>query len=96
MTICIEREFEEEPRRGDQPRRFYVHVYLDDSGKVHTKDPAKFVVFGGCSVDEGRWHDVVRQVAGAKAGFFPAKGKPTDWEVRSIDFLHLQCLEARQ
>jgi Protein of unknown function (DUF3800) len=62
-------------------------LYLDDSGKVHANDPAKFVVFGGFSVDEGRWHHVVRQVAGAKAGFFGAKGKPTDWEIKSIDFL---------
>jgi hypothetical protein len=62
-------------------------LYLDDSGKVHPHDPSKFVVFGGFSVDEGRWHDLVRQVAGAKAGFFGAKGKPYDWEVKSTDFL---------
>ncbi len=62
-------------------------LYLDDSGKVHANDPSRFVVFGGFSVDEGRWHDLLRQTAGAKAAFFASKGKPNDWEIKSTDFL---------
>lgn len=62
-------------------------LYLDDSGKVHPNDPAKFVVFGGFSVDEGRWHALIRQLNGVKNRFFPHRSKPYEWEVKSTDFL---------
>ena len=62
-------------------------LYLDDSGKVHPNDPARFVVFGGFSVDEGRWHSLVRQLNGVKYRFFPQRSKPYEWEVKSTDFL---------
>jgi hypothetical protein len=66
-------------------------LYLDDSGKVHPNDPAKVAVFAGFSVDEHKWHDLVRQISGAKARFFPkrASGIPHDWELKSEDFLTL-------
>ncbi len=62
-------------------------LYLDDSGKIHANHDSKFAVFAGFSVDEGRWHPLVRQLNGAKAAFFPARPKPYDWEVKSTDFL---------
>jgi hypothetical protein len=55
---------------GLQATRMRI-LYLDDSGKVHPNDPAKFVVFGGFSVDEGRWRALVRQLNGMKNRFFP-------------------------
>jgi len=62
-------------------------LYLDDSGKIHPNDPCKFFVLGGFSVDEGRWHSLVRQINGAKASFLPIHGKPYEWEMKSTDFL---------
>ena len=62
-------------------------LYLDDYGKIYPKDPSKFFVLAGFSVDEGRWHKVVRQVSGAKGSFLHANGKPSDWEIKSTDFL---------
>jgi hypothetical protein len=63
------------------------YLYLDDSGKIHKNDATKFFVLAGFSIDEGSWHAVVRQINGAKGAFFPNKGKPYDWEMKSIDFL---------
>ncbi len=62
-------------------------LYLDDYGKIHPNDPAKFFVLAGFSVEEGGWHKVVRQVSGAKGGFLSSNGKPSDWEVKSTDLL---------
>ena len=62
-------------------------LYLDDSGKVHPNDGAKVAVFAGFSVDEEHWHRLVRQIAGAKGSYFPQRGKPHEWEVKSEDYL---------
>src|SRR5262245_50567949 len=58
-------------------------LYLDDSGKIHPNDPARFVVFAGFSVDEESWHELVRKITGAKARFFPHRGNPNSWEIKS-------------
>ena len=62
-------------------------LYLDDSGKIHPKDPAKFFVLAGFSVDESRWHPLVRQINGVKTQLFPDNGKPYDWEVKGTSYL---------
>lgn len=61
-------------------------LYLDDSGKPETAHPSKVLAFAGFSVDQRKWHDVVRQLSGAKAMHFPGRGKPAKWEVKSEDF----------
>jgi hypothetical protein len=61
-------------------------LYLDDSGKIHPNDSSKVFVLGGFSVDEDRWHKVVRQVSGAKKLYFP-KRIPQEWEIKGEDFL---------
>ena len=53
-------------------------LYVDDSGKVHANDHSKVAVFGGFSIDEGKWHQFVRQISGAKALHFPDRPKPYD------------------
>ena len=62
-------------------------LYLDDSGKVHSNDTSSVAVFAGFSIDEERWHPLIRQITGAKAKFFPNRGKPHEWEVKSADYL---------
>lgn len=62
-------------------------LYLDDSGKVHPNDPSRVAVFAGFSVDESMSHRLIRQINGAKARFFPKRGKPHEWEAKSGDFL---------
>ncbi len=62
-------------------------LYLDDSGKTNPSHPSGAVAYAGFSVDDSRWHDVVRCVTAAKRRFFPKRGRPTDWELKSKDFL---------
>lgn len=62
-------------------------LFLDDSGKPDPRHPSQFMVLGGFSVPGEKYHDVVRQVTGAKARFFPGRGKPDSWELKSEDFL---------
>lgn len=62
-------------------------LYLDDSGKVHANDPTPVAAFAGFAVHENAWHGVLRQIAGAKAHWFPKRGKPHEWEAKSADFL---------
>ena len=64
-----------------------LFLYLDDSGKVHPSHPSRHVVFGGFAVDEHRWHQLVRQLSGAKGRYFPKRGSPHAWELKSKDFL---------
>ncbi|MCE9529695.1 MAG: hypothetical protein K8T89_00925, partial [Planctomycetes bacterium] len=66
-------------------------LYLDDSGKIHPNDSTAVAVFAGFSVDENRWHRLIRQITGAKAKHLPARGNddPNAWEVKSGDFLPL-------
>ena len=62
-------------------------LYLDDSGKIHPNDPAKFVVFAGFSIDDDSWHELIRQLAGVKAKNFPKRGNPNDWEIKNDNHL---------
>ena len=62
-------------------------LYLDDSGKPHPNHPSRVVAFAGISVDESQWHDLVRQITGAKGKYFPKRGKPVEWELKTKDFL---------
>jgi hypothetical protein len=62
-------------------------LYLDDSGKVHPSHSSKYAVFAGFSLNHSNWHSFTRQITGAKARFFPGRGNPNDWELKSSDFL---------
>lgn len=64
-------------------------LYLDDSGKTDPKHNSKFVVYGGLTVRDTDWSDLNKRITGAKAKFFPlrGKGRPNDWELKTADFL---------
>jgi hypothetical protein len=62
-------------------------LFLDDSGKPDANHPSKFMVLAGFSVSSDKYHDVVRQVTGAKNRFFPGRGNPNSWELKTEDFL---------
>jgi Protein of unknown function (DUF3800) len=64
-------------------------LYLDDSGKTDPKHPSKYLVYAGLSFNDADWRTLSNRITGAKAGFFPkrAKGRPDDWELKSVDFL---------
>jgi len=62
-------------------------LYLDDSGKPHPNHPSKHVALAGFSIAAERWHVFTRQVLGAKVRFYPGRGAPHDWELKSKDYL---------
>src|SRR4051812_14092114 len=62
-------------------------LYLDDSGKTDPKHASRFVVYAGISVDAGEWATLHKRITGAKAKFFPTRGRPNEWELKSEDFV---------
>ena len=62
-------------------------LYLDDSGKAHPNDSNSHVVFGGFSVDESQYHNLIRRLNGTKMSYFKNRGTPADWEVKNTQIL---------
>ena len=59
-------------------------LFLDDSGKPEQSHSSKGLVVGGFSVPSALVPPLSRRVAGAKAGFYPGRGDPALWEVKSF------------
>ncbi len=58
-------------------------LFLDDSGKPDLSHPSLGLVIGGFSVPSTQVPTLSRRVAGAKARFYPARGDPASWELKS-------------
>jgi hypothetical protein len=58
-------------------------LYLDDSGKPDANHPSGAVVIGGFAVDADAYPIVSSRILGAKGRFFPGRGVPQAWEVKS-------------
>ena len=62
-------------------------LFLDDSGKPELSHPSRAVVLGGLSIPSVHVPVLARRLLGAKAKFFPNRGQPAEWELKSIDFV---------
>jgi len=62
-------------------------LVLDDSGKPDAKHASGAVVIAGVSIDALAYPTLSRRVLGAKGGFYPNRGVPQGWEVKSADFV---------
>ncbi|MDZ7678487.1 MAG: hypothetical protein U5K29_08035 [Acidimicrobiales bacterium] len=58
-------------------------LILDDSGKPDAGHASGAVVIAGLSIDTLRYPALSRRVLGAKARFYPGRGVPQGWEVKS-------------
>lgn len=58
-------------------------LFLDDSGKPGARDSTKAVVIGGFSIPSENVPALSRRVAGAKSRFYPNRGDPAGWELKS-------------
>ena len=58
-------------------------LFLDDSGKPAARDSTKAVVIGGFSIPSENVPTLSRRVAGAKSRFYPNRGDPANWELKS-------------
>ena len=62
-------------------------LFLDDSGKPDGRDATGAVVIAGVAMNAEDYPIFRRRVSGAKAHFFPGRGRPQDWEIKSLDFI---------
>ena len=58
-------------------------LFLDDSGKPEQSHPSRALVFGGFSIPSAQVPALSRRMAGAKARFYPGRGDPALWELKS-------------
>ena len=59
-------------------------LFLDDSGKPSPRDATKAVVIGGFSIPSAHVPALSRRIAGAKSRFYPDRGDPANWEIKSV------------
>lgn len=71
-------------RPKSSPRNTRV-LFLDDSGKPSLKHSSKAVVIGGFSITSQDAATLSRRIAGAKSRFYPVRGAPGQWELKSTD-----------
>lgn len=62
-------------------------LYLDDSGKPDAAHASLAVSIAGFAIDAHRYPVLSRRVLGAKKAFFPARGVPAAWEIKSTDII---------
>lgn len=62
-------------------------LFLDDSGKPDAAHPSRAVVIGGFAIDADAYPVLSKRVLGAKGRFFPKRGRPQNWEMKSADYV---------
>lgn len=62
-------------------------LFIDDSGKPDAGHASGAVVLGGFAIDAEDYLRLSRRVLGAKGTYFPKRGQPQTWEVKSSDFV---------
>jgi hypothetical protein len=58
-------------------------LFLDDSGKPSPLHASKAVVVGGFAVDAEAYPVLSRRILGAKRRYFPTRGTPQAWEIKT-------------
>lgn len=58
-------------------------LFLDDSGKPDPNHASGAVVLAGLAMDSSLYPSFSRRIQGAKASFYPTRGAPQDWEIKS-------------
>jgi hypothetical protein len=58
-------------------------LVLDDSGKPEAAHASRAVVIAGISIDALAYPTLSRRILGAKSAFYPARGAPQGWEIKS-------------
>lgn len=62
-------------------------LYLDDSGKPESQHASRAVVLAGFAIDAERYPALSRRILGAKGRFYPGRGIPQSWEIKSSDII---------
>lgn len=62
-------------------------LYLDDSGKPDPGHASKAVVLAGFAIDADVYPTFSRRILGAKKTFYPSRGLPQAWEIKSAQVI---------
>lgn len=62
-------------------------LYLDDSGKPDAGHASEAVVLAGFAIDADAYPTFSRRVMGAKKAFYPGRGMPQAWEIKSAQVI---------
>lgn len=62
-------------------------LFLDDSGKPEARHTSRAVVIGGFALDAEAYPVFSRRILGAKGRFFPGRGTPQAWELKSTEII---------
>ncbi len=62
-------------------------LFLDDSGKPDPNHPSKAVVIAGFAIPSVAVQTLSRRVLGAKATYYPGRGDPASWEIKSASVI---------
>ncbi|MGO9760647.1 MAG: DUF3800 domain-containing protein [Solirubrobacteraceae bacterium] len=62
-------------------------LYIDDSGKPDRRHASKAVVLAGFAVNAEDYGTLARRILGAKKAFYPGRGLPHSWEIKSPEII---------
>jgi hypothetical protein len=62
-------------------------LYIDDSGKPEQQHASRAVVLAGFAINAEDYGTLSRRILGAKKAFFPGRGLPQTWEIKSPEII---------
>jgi hypothetical protein len=62
-------------------------LYIDDSGKPEPQHASRAVVLGGFAINAEDYGTLSRRLLGAKKFFYPMRGLPQRWEIKSPEII---------
>ena len=62
-------------------------LYIDDSGKPEQQHASRAVVLGGFAINAEDYGTFSRRILGAKKFFYPKRGLPQRWEIKSAEIV---------
>ena len=67
-------------------------LFLDDSGKPSPNDGTSIMVIGGFAIPSENVATFSRRISGAKGRYFPTRGVPGTWELKSQNIIKTKSL----
>ncbi len=62
-------------------------LYIDDSGKPERQHASKAVALAGFAINAEDYPTLSRRILGAKGAFYPGRGVPQKWEIKSVEII---------
>lgn len=62
-------------------------LYIDDSGKPEKQHASGAVALAGFAINAEDYPTFSRRILGAKGAYFPRRGVPQKWEIKSVEII---------